>query len=110
MKDLKEKDFISEDIQSPEKQKFDAKMFELVGNQDSKIHDEALKTKPTTFAKDALKRFAKNKSSVVGAIIIGILLLGSFTLPFITGHDIKTFAESQIQLLYQDYVWNMQTR
>ena len=73
--------------QTPE---FDKSMFEYVSSKDEFIHDEALKTKPTTFAKDALKRFAKNKSSVVGAIIIGILLLGSFTLPYITGHDIKT--------------------
>lgn len=69
---------------------FDQSMFEYVADKKETIHDEAFKTKPTTFAKDALKRFAKNKSSVVGAIIIGILLLGSFTLPFITGHDIKT--------------------
>ena len=69
---------------------FDQSMFEYVADANKNIHDEAFKTKPTTFAKDALKRFAKNKSSVVGAIIIGILLLGSFTLPYITGHDIKT--------------------
>ena len=69
---------------------YDQSMFELTNGQDGRIHDEALKTKPTTFVKDALKRFAKNKSSVVGAVIIGILLLGSFTLPYITGNDIKT--------------------
>ena len=54
-----------------------------------KIHDEALKTKPTTFAKDAFKRFCKNKSSVVGAIIIGILLFGSFVVPLVSPHNIK---------------------
>ena len=47
-------------------------------DKDTKIHDEEFKSKPTTFAKDALRRFAKNKASVVGAVIIGILLLGSF--------------------------------
>ena len=59
-------------------------------NKNVKIHDEALKSKPTTFAKDAFKRFCKNKSSVVGAIIIGVLLLGSFIVPLVTPHNIKT--------------------
>ncbi len=68
----------------------DASMFELV-NQDinAKIHDQKFETKPTTFAKDAFRRFCKNKSSVVGAIIIGILLLGSF-LSFLSPYDIKS--------------------
>ena len=68
----------------------DASMFELV-NQDinAKIHDQKFETKPTTFAKDALRRFRKNKSSVVGAIIIGILLLGSF-LSFLSPYDIRS--------------------
>ena len=44
---------------------------------DKKIHDTKFLTKPTTFLKDAFKRFCKNKSSVAGAIILGILLLGS---------------------------------
>ena len=59
-----------------------------------KIHDEALKSKPTTFVKDAFKRFCKNKSSVVGAIIIGILLLGSFFVPILSPYDIKTVQPS----------------
>ena len=40
---------------------------------DKKIHDTKFETKATTFAKDAFRRFCKNKSSVVGAFIIGIL-------------------------------------
>ncbi len=47
-------------------------------DKDAKIHDEKFQSKPTTFAKDALRRFVKNKASVVGAVIIGILLIGSF--------------------------------
>lgn len=78
-------------VSQEEIEKIDKSKFEFaLSNQNNGIHDEAFKTKPTTFFKDALKRFAKNKSSVVGAIIIGVLLLGSFTLPYITGHDIKT--------------------
>ena len=69
---------------------FEASKFELVNNDPGrKIHDEKLQTKPTTFARDALKRFAKNKSSVVGAVIIASLLLGSF-LSLFSPHDIKT--------------------
>lgn len=72
-------------------EKFDQSYFEFASSDREKgIKDEAFKTKPTTFFKDAMKRFVKNKSSVVGAVIIGLLLLGSFTLPYITGHDIKT--------------------
>ena len=37
---------------------------------DEHIHDKKFQTKPTTFFKDALRRFAKNKSSVIGAIIL----------------------------------------
>jgi len=63
--------------------------FEFV-QQDKNIHDIKFKTKPTTFFKDALKRFTKNKSSVVGAIILGLLLLFSFTLPYIIPYDVDS--------------------
>ena len=59
---------------------FEANDFQFV-QKDKKIHDTKFETKTTTFAKDAFKRFCKNKSSVVGAIIIGLLLLGSLALP-----------------------------
>ena len=49
---------------------------------DKSIHDQKLKTKPTTFFKDAVKRFSKNKSSVAGAIILGTLLILSVVVPF----------------------------
>ena len=38
-------------------------------------HDARLVTKPIGFFQDAMKRFAKNKASVVAAIIICILFL-----------------------------------
>ncbi len=62
--------------------------FTLV-QQDKKIFDKKFDTKPTTFFKDALKRFAKNKSSVVAAIIIGILVLLSIFVPIFNTHDIS---------------------
>ncbi len=57
--------------------------FEMV-EKEKTIHDKKFETKATTFAKDALKRFAKNKSSVVGAVIIAILLLASFIVPAVS--------------------------
>ena len=57
---------------------------------DKSIHDTKFKTKPTTFLKDAFKRFCKNKSSVAGAIILGILLLGSIIIPIADPYDIET--------------------
>lgn len=51
---------------------------------DVKIFDTKFETKTTTFFKDAFKRFCKNKSSVVGAIIIGLLILLSIIIPIVS--------------------------
>jgi ABC-type dipeptide/oligopeptide/nickel transport system permease subunit len=56
--------------------------FKLV-QADATIHDQKFETKPTTFLKDCIKRFRKNKSSVVAAIILGILLVMSIFVPII---------------------------
>ena len=57
---------------------------------DTSIHDVKFKTKPTTFLKDAFKRFLKNKSSVVGAIILGILIVGAIILTEVLPGDITS--------------------
>ena len=62
--------------------------FELV-QKDKKLHDAKFDTKATTFAKDAMRRFAKNKSSVVAAILIGTLLLFSIFLPMLSPYDVS---------------------
>ena len=82
-----------------EVREFAPEQFELV-NKDltSKIHDEKFKTKPTTFTRDALKRFAKNKSSVVAACIIGTLLLGSIIIPIVSSEDLTTVKIYQSKL------------
>ena len=68
----------------------DPAKFVLVNkDKDQRIHDQKFETRPTTFARDAFKRFCKNRSSVVGAIIIGVLLMGSF-LSFLSPYDIRT--------------------
>lgn len=59
-------------------------------NDKKKIHDKEFDTRPTTFFRDALKRFAKNRSSVAAAIIIGIILLLSIFVPIIDKNPITT--------------------
>ena len=54
---------------------------------DSTVHEQKFQTKPTTFLKDSLKRFRKNKSSVVASYILGILLLMSFVVPLVDTSD-----------------------
>lgn len=76
------------DDSNKEQFKFNEDSFELV-QADKKIHDVKFETKPTTFAKDAFKRFVKNKSSVVGAIIIGIIILFAIILPVAIPYDIS---------------------
>lgn len=48
---------------------------------EKQIHDRKMQTKPTTFFKDAIRRFSKNKSSIAGAIVLGVLVLGAIILP-----------------------------
>jgi len=61
--------------------------FEFV-QMDKKIHDLKFQTKPTTYFKDALKRFMKNKSSVVAGIIIGFLGSLSVLVPILNTSNI----------------------
>jgi ABC-type dipeptide/oligopeptide/nickel transport systems, permease components len=62
--------------------------FKLVQS-DVSIHDAKLETKPTTFIKDAFKRFCKNKSSIVAAFIILFIVLLSIFVPIFNTHDIE---------------------
>ena len=49
------------------------KEFELV-HQDESLHDTKFETRPVGWLEDSIRRFAKNKASVVGAIIIFIIM------------------------------------
>ena len=73
---------------------FEADDFVLVNN-DSVIHDEKFETKPTTFFKDAVKRFCKNKSSVAGGIILLILILLAIFVPIFSPYDIETIRSEE---------------
>ena len=56
---------------------------------DSSVHEQKFQTRPTTFLKDSLKRFGKNKSSVVAAYILGGLLLMSVLVPIFDKSDLS---------------------
>ena len=62
------------------------------------ISDVKMKSKPTTFFKDALHRFVKNKSSVAGGVILGVILLLTIFVPIFDQSDINT---SNAYLNYQ---------
>jgi oligopeptide transport system permease protein len=55
------------------------------------IHDKKLETKPVTYFQDALRRFAKNKASIVATVIIAILvlfaILGPVFSPFTVAYE-----------------------
>ncbi len=71
----------------------DAKEFEFA-QKNKAITDVKFKGKPVTFAKDAFIRFCKNKSSIVAAVILGLIVLLSFILPFAIPYDVSnTHAE-----------------
>ena len=85
------------ECQDPEITKDDFKLVQA----DEKIHDQKFETKPTTFLKDCLKRFRKNKSSVVAAFILGILLLMSVVVPvFFKTSDVHETNTSHPELYY----------
>ncbi len=64
-------------------------------HQGTRITDKKLDTKPTTFAKDAFKRFCKNKSSVAGAIIVGIIMLLTFFVPWLSKANITKVSSGE---------------
>ena len=56
---------------------------------DAKIHDKKLDTKPVTYFRDALNRFAKNKASILAAVIIGILILFAIIGPILSPYTVQ---------------------
>ncbi len=56
---------------------------------DKTIHDVKFETKPTTYLKDAMRRFVKNKSSVIGACILGVIVLLAVFVPIFSSSDIS---------------------
>ena len=65
----------------------DEKEFEFA-QKDETITDVKFKGKPVTFAKDAMIRFCKNKSSIVATVILGIMILLALILPSALPFDV----------------------
>lgn len=55
----------------------------------SQSKEQKFQTKPTTFFKDSIRRFTKNKSSVVAAFILGFLILLGIIVPIASPYDVK---------------------
>jgi len=89
MKKIDDKDFelanLPIEAQDPEITKEDF----VLQDSDNAVHEQKFQTKPTTFFKDSMKRFAKNKSSVVAAFILGILILLAIIVPFASPYDVS---------------------
>ena len=62
--------------------------------------DKKFDTKPMSYAKDVFRRFCKNKSSVVAAIIIVLLVLFSIFVPMFCE---TTYSQSLTDTTYQKY-------
>ena len=62
---------------------------DFVLKKNTESHEQSFQTKPTTFFKDSLKRFKKNKSSVVATYILGILILLAIIVPLVSPYDVK---------------------
>ncbi len=58
-------------------------------NENKKLHDKELVTKPVGYFKDAMHRFAKNKGSIVAAIVIGVLVLFAIIAPIISPYTVS---------------------
>ena len=61
--------------------KRDPKLFQEIPDR-TNLHDTAFETKPVSFLQDSFNRFAKNKASIVAAIIILIIILYGLIVPF----------------------------
>lgn len=55
---------------------------------DASIHEQKFNTKPTTFFSDAVKRFVKSRSSVVGAVILVIIIGMAIIVPMADRNNI----------------------
>ena len=65
-----------------------ASKFALV-NENKKLRDKELVTKPIGFFKDAMYRFSRNKGSIFGAIVIGLLVLYAILAPIISPYSVS---------------------
>ena len=70
---------------------------------DANLRDKKLQTKSRSYFQDCIIRFKKNKSSVVAAWIIGLLLLYALVVPFISPYSVTEDADP-VYKSYPPYV------
>ncbi len=62
--------------------------------ENAKLHDQKLETKPRGYFKDAFIRFTKNKASVVASIIIAAIILFAIIVPLVTPSNMQTLMDT----------------
>ena len=67
---------------------------------DENIHDKKLDTKPVGYFRDAMGRFARNKSSVAAAVIIALLILYAVIIPYAGGNKYTNSPSDTMYLRY----------
>jgi ABC-type dipeptide/oligopeptide/nickel transport system permease subunit len=75
----------------------DKSQFEFV-QKDKKLYDKKFQTKPIGYFKDAMMRFARNKTNVVASSILAVLILLSIFVPIFSTKNAEVL-ESQIAQL-----------
>lgn len=76
-----------------------ASEFAFVG-EEGRLHDKKLETKPIGYFKDVMIRFCRNKSSVVAAIIILVLVLYAIFVPIFCQTN---YSQSLTDTMYLNY-------
>ncbi len=61
----------------------------VLHSKEGQLHDEKLETKPVSYFRDAMHRFARNRASIAAAVIIGILFLFALLGPIITPYKVS---------------------
>lgn len=75
--------------------------FEFV-QKDAHLHDNKLETKSHSFFQDALRRFSRNKSSVVAAWILLFLVIFALLAPSLSPYTIQD--KDKLYINYPSYV------
>lgn len=80
---MSKKKRIKEENSNLDNQQVDKKKFKFV-QKDEKIFDTKFETKPVGYFKDAMTRFAKNKTNVIATVIMFTLIFMSIIVPLTT--------------------------
>lgn len=73
-------------------------------NDENRMHDKKLETKQLSYFQDVMRRFSKNKSSVVAAIIIGFLVIFAIVGPFFGNEAFVNSYTSSTKLINYRYL------